>query len=269
MKNILLTIICVTFSISSFAAVIMTNEGKRIEDVTIQSENDTTIIYVQDGIEKSILFNRVSGILYDNGKYVDLSNVTYSNNNDDLQKTVDLYLNITDEIVIEEWSSKMEDIKEKKPSCKNQALIVYYETLITEFKRAREGGLIAYQAEKLAQKKAKNAEDKRMKECAKEEELHEVEEHKEKIEAIEAEITRLKQELTNVEIKDSVLLENEIKSTAECKMFANKLFNKKYQEIYSMCIKEGCTQDDAKIKAREVANLVKNQSLKECMGTAD
>lgn len=239
MKNILLTIICVTFSISSFAAVIMTNEGKRIEDVTIQSENDTTIIYVQDGIEKSILFNRVSGILYDNGKYVDLSNVTYSNNNDDLQKTVDLYLNITDEIVIEEWSSKMEDIKEKKPSCKNQALIVYYETLITEFKRAREGGLIAYQAEKLAQKKAKNAQDKRMKECAKEEGLNKAEEDAEK------------------------------DAEKECKKVANKLFNEKYQEIYSMCIKEGSTQEDAKIKAREEANFVKNQSLKECMGVAE
>ena len=55
----------------------------------------------------------------------------------------------------------------------------------------------------------------------------------------------------------------------ECKKVANKLFNEKYQEIYSMCIKEGSTQEDAKIKAREEANLVKNQSLKECMGTAD
>ena len=60
----------------SFAGVIMTSSNERIEDVTITSETDSAIVYMQDGVEKSIAIEQVSAILYDNGTYKELQHNT-------------------------------------------------------------------------------------------------------------------------------------------------------------------------------------------------
>lgn len=56
----------------SFAGIIITSDSERIEDVSIQHETDSTIIYVQEGVEKSIVIAQVSAILYDDGQYKEL-----------------------------------------------------------------------------------------------------------------------------------------------------------------------------------------------------
>ena len=68
-----------------FAGVIMTTNNERIEDVSIQSETDSVIVYLQDGVEKSIAIEQVYAILYDNGNYkeVSQSDATQSSSNND------------------------------------------------------------------------------------------------------------------------------------------------------------------------------------------
>ena len=60
-------------SMLSFAGVIMTSSNERLEDVTITSETDSAIVYMQDGIEKSIAIEQVFAILYDDGQYKELN----------------------------------------------------------------------------------------------------------------------------------------------------------------------------------------------------
>ena len=64
-------------SMLSFAGVIMTSSNERLEDITISSENDTAIIYIQDGVEKSIAIEQVSAILYDDGHFKEFSQNTF------------------------------------------------------------------------------------------------------------------------------------------------------------------------------------------------
>ena len=167
MKKILFVLLLTISSSLSFAGVIMTTSDERIEDVSIQSETDSTIIYLQNGVKKSIAIEQISGILYDNGKYREFVSKFIAPDN------------------------LIEDANEKS---------------------------VVVSATQHAKSKQQIIDEKQHKECQKN---------------------------------------------------ANKLFNKKFQEVYSLCIKEGKTQEDAKIKAREEANFVKNQSLKECMGVAE
>lgn len=69
MKKILFVIMLIASSIFSFAGIIVTTSGERIEDVTILSETDSTIVFLQDGVEKSIAIEQVQAVLFDNGNY--------------------------------------------------------------------------------------------------------------------------------------------------------------------------------------------------------
>ena len=60
------------FSALSFASVIVIANGERIENVSIQNETNSAIVYLLDGIEKSIAIEQVSAILYDNGTYKEI-----------------------------------------------------------------------------------------------------------------------------------------------------------------------------------------------------
>ena len=53
----------------SFAGVIMTTNGERIEGVTIQSETSESIVYVENGVEKTISIEQVQAVLFDNGNF--------------------------------------------------------------------------------------------------------------------------------------------------------------------------------------------------------
>ena len=156
MKKILFVVMLTISSMLSFAGVIMTTNNERIEDVNIQSETDSTIIYLQNGVVKSIPIEQVSGVLYDDGQYREL-----------LSERVEFSVGSTPRNVKTE-----QQIKEER-------------------------------------------------------------QHK------------------------------------ECQKTANKLFNKKFQEVYSQCIKAGHTQEDAKIKAREEAAIVKEQALRDCIVTTE
>ena len=76
MKKFLFVVMLTISSMLSFAGVIMTSSNERIEDVTITSETDSAIVYMQDGVEKSIAIEQVSAILYDNGTYKELQHNT-------------------------------------------------------------------------------------------------------------------------------------------------------------------------------------------------
>ncbi len=156
MKKILFVVMLTISSMLSFAGVIMTSSNERIEDVTINSETDSAIIYLQNGVVKSIPIEQVSGILYDDGQYREL-----------LSERVEFSVGSTPRNVKTEQQKKEER------------------------------------------------------------------QHK------------------------------------ECQKTANKLFNKKFQEVYSQCIKAGYTQEDAKIKAREEAAIVKEQALRDCKATTE
>lgn len=70
--NIMRTVILVLLGllpIFSFAGVIMTTNGERIEDVTIQSETSESIVYVENGVEKTISIEQVQAVLFDNGNF--------------------------------------------------------------------------------------------------------------------------------------------------------------------------------------------------------
>lgn len=66
-KNILLLLGFIPMF--SFAGVIMTTNGERIEDVTIQSETSESIVYVENGVEKTISIEQVQAVLFDNGNF--------------------------------------------------------------------------------------------------------------------------------------------------------------------------------------------------------
>ena len=78
MKKILFVSLLTISSILSFAGVIMTSSNERLEDVTITSENDTAIVYIQEGVEKTIAIAQVSAILYDDGRFKELTQNTFS-----------------------------------------------------------------------------------------------------------------------------------------------------------------------------------------------
>ena len=86
----------------SFAGVIMTSSNERIEDVTITSENDTAIVYMQDGVEKSIAIEQISAILYDDGKYMEFAKQYLESKQDvtDSVEVIDLTKVDTDDIDI-------------------------------------------------------------------------------------------------------------------------------------------------------------------------
>ena len=62
----------------SFAGVIMTTNGERIEDVTIQSETSESIVYVENGVEKTISIEQVQAVLFDNGNFKEYPKYTSS-----------------------------------------------------------------------------------------------------------------------------------------------------------------------------------------------
>lgn len=73
MRRFLFMLILAVFSALSFASVIVTTNGERIENVSIQNETNSAIVYLLDGIEKSIAIEQVFAILYDDGQYKELN----------------------------------------------------------------------------------------------------------------------------------------------------------------------------------------------------
>lgn len=71
MKKIIILFVLL-FSLSAYADIIITKSNGNIEDVTIVEITDTEVIYKQDGQQKTIPYNEVEAILYDDGRYVTL-----------------------------------------------------------------------------------------------------------------------------------------------------------------------------------------------------
>ncbi len=73
MKKFIFLLLIGLMPLYSFAAIIITQNDERLEDVTIQSETDSTIVILQQGAEISLPISTIKGILYDNGTYKEIS----------------------------------------------------------------------------------------------------------------------------------------------------------------------------------------------------
>ena len=56
----------------------MTTNGERIEDVSIQSETSESIVYIENGVEKTISIEQVQAVLFDNGNFKEYPKYTSS-----------------------------------------------------------------------------------------------------------------------------------------------------------------------------------------------
>lgn len=73
MKKFIFLLLIGLMPLYSFAAIIITQNDERLEDVTIQSETDSTIVILQQGAEITLPISTIKGILYDNGTYKEIS----------------------------------------------------------------------------------------------------------------------------------------------------------------------------------------------------
>ena len=78
------------FSALSFASVIVTTNGERIENVSIQNETNSAIVYLLDGIGKSIAIEQVSAILYDDGRFKEFSQNTFAGASNSVEYIISL-----------------------------------------------------------------------------------------------------------------------------------------------------------------------------------
>ena len=63
-----------------YAGVIVKQSGERLENVTIKSVTDSEIIYIINGDEATLPKSETSAILYDDGRYEEISYQTPSYN---------------------------------------------------------------------------------------------------------------------------------------------------------------------------------------------
>lgn len=171
MKRILFTLILTISSTLSFAGVIMTSSNERLEDVTITSENDTAIVYMQDGVEKSIAIEQVSAILYDNGKYVEFVKQHLDSKQDitDSVEVIDLNVDIDDMDIYtieldscaylsafeKKWLNnhikQIHNWATRKQTSSNSSRIVGREAYITAYLQSRARGYSMFRADVIAQ----------------------------------------------------------------------------------------------------------------------
>lgn len=154
-----------------FAGVIMTTNDERIADVSIQSENDSTIIYLQNGVEKSIAIEQISAILYDDGKYMEFAKQYLESKQDvtdsveviDLTKVdtddidiyaIDLdsctYLSTNEKKLLNNQIKQARDLATRKQTSSNSSRIVGPEAYITAYLQLRARGYSRSRAEFMA-----------------------------------------------------------------------------------------------------------------------
>ena len=63
MKKFIFLLLIGLMPLYSCAAIIITQNDERLEDVTIQSETDSTIVILQQGAEISLPISTIKGIL--------------------------------------------------------------------------------------------------------------------------------------------------------------------------------------------------------------
>lgn len=171
MKKILFVVMLTISSMLSFAGVIMTSSNERLEDVTITSETDSAIVYMQDGVEKSIAIEQVSAILYDDGKYVEFVKQHLDSKHDitDSVEVIDLNVD-TDDIDIyaidldsctylstneKKWLNnqikQIHNLATRKQTSSNSSRIVGREAYITAYLQSRARGYSMFRADVIAQ----------------------------------------------------------------------------------------------------------------------
>ena len=171
MRRFLLMLMLAVFSALSFASVIVTTNGERIENVSIQNETNSAIVYLLNGIEKSIAIEQVSAILYDDGKYVEFVKQHLDSKHDitDSVEVIDLNVD-TDDIDIyaidldsctylstneKKWLNnqikQIHNLATRKQTSSNSSRIVGREAYITAYLQSRARGYSMFRADVIAQ----------------------------------------------------------------------------------------------------------------------
>lgn len=87
----LIILFALLFSLFAYADIIVTKSDGNIEDVTVVEITETEVIYTQKGTRKSIPYENVEAILYDDGRYVTLpsKSQTYSDSENNISVSTD------------------------------------------------------------------------------------------------------------------------------------------------------------------------------------
>ena len=181
MKKFLFVVMLTISSMLSFAGIIMTSSNERLEDVTIASETDSAIVYIQDGVEKSIAIEQVSAILYDNGTYKELVNESNKpsqdvtdnlgnvalihldkkaydiDNIDKIDLDMYLFLSSAEQKILKLMIKQINDLKGRKQTPANQSKILGRKVYVATYLQSRASGLNMLEAEKVATKHAYTA----------------------------------------------------------------------------------------------------------------
>lgn len=110
----------------SFAAIIITQNDERLEDVTIQSETDSTIVILQQGAEITLPISTIKGILYDNGTYKEISHTII--NLESTYTTEDYYIKRQEEL-----KKRQEELKKRQEE--NKKIAKYKQISIAQYKK--------------------------------------------------------------------------------------------------------------------------------------
>lgn len=164
----------------SFAGIIITSDSERIEDVSILHETDSTIIYVQEGVEKSIVIAQVSAILYDDGRYKEMTKLGSGNSQDITDKVGNIVeINLDNKAYDLDNINKLDldtlafltsadkkflkllikqiNALERKSSPASQSKILSRKVYISTYLQLRETGLTMFEADRIAAKNASSA----------------------------------------------------------------------------------------------------------------
>ena len=167
-------------SILSFAGVIVTSSNERLEDVTIITENDTAIVYIQEGVEKTIVIAQVSAILYDDGRYKEMTKLGSGNSQDITDKVGNIVeINLDNKAYDLDNINKLDldtlafltsadkkflkllikqiNALERKSSPASQSKILSGKVYISTYLQLRETGLTMFEANRIAAKNASSA----------------------------------------------------------------------------------------------------------------
>ena len=298
MKKILFVVMLTLFSTFSFAGVIMTANNERIEDVSIQNETDSTIVYLQDGEKKSIAIEQVIGVLFDNGTYKEFTSESYSGQliEENTGTIVSFSSKMAQEdIIIEKYKNQLQQLKQEKETCKTKAQIRYYETCIEEIQRLRAVGFVWYQIKQLYIKKAQIEQEETLNTCLCQEELAKQSEKLKKnkhscnddalisyYENLLEEIRQLynagysgyknidklaqqKAEIQHNKTLGACLYDRAL--LKECKKVSDFAYRAKRTELFTKYIEEGLSQKDAKTQAEEGATIEKEKVLNHFLST--
>lgn len=76
MKKIIFSLICLSAATIASAGIIVTKDGTNIENVSKITVSSNEVSYIENGTSKSLPIDQVSAVLYDDGRYEEITSQT-------------------------------------------------------------------------------------------------------------------------------------------------------------------------------------------------